>query len=106
MTAALLACASAPTAYLTLTRELRGDAVLLRLLPAPGARINARLKPALERPDGTILRFDSPSITLDSSYFTAPPELLVTGSTFGAIRASVCPAGEEVCRPVEVRSEE
>ena len=99
-------------AYLTVTREPRGDVVLLRLLPARGARINARLKPALERPDGTILRFDSPLITPDSSYFTAPPELLVketgdgrreTGPASGVVRASVCPQGEDVCRIVEVR---
>jgi hypothetical protein len=106
LTAALLGCAAAPKGYLTLAREPRGEALLLRLLPAPGARINARLKPALERPDGEVLRFDSPRVTPDSSYFTAPPEVLVAGSARGIIRASVCPAGEEVCRMVEVRSKE
>jgi len=73
--------------------------------PAPGVRINARLKPALERPDGEVFRFDSLRVTPDSSYFTAPPELLVAGSASGIIRASVCPAGEGVCRMVEVKSE-
>jgi hypothetical protein len=115
LTTAQLACAARPNPYVTLIREIRGDAVLLRLVPAPGARINAHLKPALERPDGTVLRFDSPSVTPDSSYFTAPPELIVketgdgrqkTGSTGGVIRASVCPEGENVCRMVEVKSEE
>ena len=41
----------------------------LRLVAAPGVRINARLKPAIELDDGTVLRFDSPSLTPDSAYF-------------------------------------
>src|SRR3989454_3755497 len=40
----------------------------LRLVVAPGVRINARLKPALELDDGTVLRFDSPLVTPDSAY--------------------------------------
>src|SRR5216684_67109 len=45
----------------------------LRLVAAPGVRINARLKPALELDDGSVLRFDSPRMTPDSAYFAAPP---------------------------------
>jgi hypothetical protein len=74
--------------------------VRLTLLPAPGARINARLKPALERRDSSILHFESGSLTPDSSYFTAPPVLDTTLPVDGVIRASVCPAGRAVCVPV------
>jgi hypothetical protein len=75
------------------------------LRAAPGARINARLKPALERKDGSVLRFEAASVTADSSYFTAPPVLIVHGGAAGIVRASVCGEGESVCRMVEVRSE-
>lgn len=102
----LAACAPRPAPELTLIREPVGSAIRLRLLPAPGVRINALLAPALERPDRSIHRFDSPSRTPDSSYFTAPPEVVVVGPTRGVVRASVCFDGEAVCRVVEVRSEE
>jgi hypothetical protein len=101
----LAACAGTHGSYFTVGREIRGATTTLRLIPAAGARINARLKPALERPDGSVLRFDSPHLTPDSSYYTAPPELSLSGSGQGIVRASVCPAGEAVCRLVQVRSE-
>ncbi len=99
--AALLAgCAPAPNPYLAVERERAPEGTRLRLVPAPGVRISAQQKPALERPDSTVLRFDSPAVTPDSAYFTQPPELVVAGSTRGRLVASVCPAGEYVCRPV------
>jgi hypothetical protein len=73
------------------------------LLSAPGVKLNARLKPALELTDGTILRFDSPHLTPDSAYFAEPPSALVHGhptSIHGKLRASVCDAGERVCRTI------
>lgn len=72
----------------------------LRLVAAPGARINAQLKPALELANGTVLRFDSPHLTPDSSYFAAAPELVPPAGAphRGTLRASVCPRGERVCR--------
>ena len=75
----------------------------LRLVAAPGVRINARLKPALELDDGTVVRFDSPRRTADSAYFAAaptaaPPE----GARRGTLRVSVCPSGEGLCRSLEV----
>jgi len=86
-----------------------GHGLRLALLAAPGARINARLKPALERPDGSVLRFDSPALTPDSAYFAAPPELVLEDgqAAEGIIRASVCRSGESVCRlvTVDVRGE-
>jgi hypothetical protein len=76
--------------------------VRLTLIAERGTKINARLKPALERPDGSVLRFDSPALTPDSSYFTDPPALVLAGPATGTIRASVCAAGETVCRMVAV----
>ena len=75
----------------------------LRLVAAPGVQINARLKPALELDDGTVVRFDSPRRTADSAYFAAaptaaPPE----GARRGTLRVSVCPSGEGICRSLEI----
>ncbi len=75
----------------------------LRLVAAPGVQINARLKPALELDDGTVLRFDSPRVTPDSAYFAAaptaaPPE----GARRGTLRVSVCPSGEGICRSLAI----
>ena len=78
----------------------------LTLVPAPGIRVNARVKPALELPDGTVLRFDSPHQTPDSSFFTRPPTLSLPGEqprAEGTLRASVCQADELVCRSVVLR---
>ena len=101
------ACSAVPASnpYLSLESAPVGAETRLTLRPAPGARINARLKPALERTDGSILRFEGASVTADSSYFTAPPVLMVHGDARGIVRASVCPEGERVCRMVEVRAE-
>jgi len=71
----------------------------LRLVAAPGVRINARLKPALEVDDGTIVRFDSPHVTPDSAYFAAAPTAAPPGAARrGTLRVSVCPFGEGICR--------
>lgn len=78
----------------------------LVLAGAPGARINARLRPALERADGTVLRFDPPAADDDSSYYSEAPELTLEGDAAGTVVASVCPTGEKVCRKVEVKTEE
>ena len=75
----------------------------LTLVAAPGVRISARLKPALELDDGTVLRFDSPSLTPDSAYFAAAPTVAPPqGARRGTIRVSVCPSGENLCRSVEM----
>lgn len=86
---------------LRLRAEPGAGGTRLTLVAEPGARINARVKPALELADGTVLRFDSPRLTADSAYFAdAPSALAPTGARLdGAIlRASVCPAGEQACK--------
>jgi len=83
----------------------RGPVSQLRLVAAPGAHINARLKPALELADGTVLRFDSPHVTADSAYFVDTPSVAApTGGAAhtGVVRASVCSAGEKLCRTFAV----
>lgn len=77
----------------------------LRLVAAPGARINARLAPALELTDGTVLRFDAPQRTADSAYYADAPTTqgaLPEEAHRGVVRASVCPRDEQVCRSYEV----
>ncbi len=75
----------------------------LRLEPGPGVRINARLKPALELEGGIVVRFDSPHLTPDSAYFTAPPTAEAPPAVHaGTLRVSVCPAGERICRSLTI----
>lgn len=114
----LAACRAAPvaSAYLSVESAPMGSATRLTLLAAPGARINARLAPALERRDGSVLRFDAPrdesrgstgegrGLLVESDYYSTPPVLIVNGDARGTIRASVCLDGERVCRMVEVKS--
>ena len=77
----------------------------LKLEAAPGFRINARLKPALELSDGAILRFDSPHKTADSAYFTEGPTATPPRAPerSGLLRASVCATGKDICRVVVMR---
>jgi len=83
--------------------ERDGRVSRFRLVGAPGARINARLKPALELADGTVLRFDSPHLTSDTAYFAAAPTAMAVFRQDvheGIVRASVCPKGEKLCRSI------
>jgi hypothetical protein len=90
---------------LALRIEPGASATRLVLTAAPGWKINARVKPALETTQGTILRFDSVHLTPDSAYFADPPSATVPGrpeAVRGTLRASVCAAGERVCRVVSL----
>jgi hypothetical protein len=86
---------------LQVSHSAEGDGTRLALVATPGIRINARLKPALELADGTILRFDSPRLTADSAYFAEPPSTLVGmpwKDVHGILRASIC-GDDAACRP-------
>jgi hypothetical protein len=75
----------------------------LRLVAAPGVRINARLKPALELDDGAVLRFDSPLLTPDSAYYAAPPMAAPPSRAHrGTLRVSVCRSAEAICQLVQL----
>lgn len=90
---------------LVLRTEPVGDSLRLSLVAAPGWKINARVKPVLELTGGGLVRFDAPLLTPDSAYFAEPPVAAVAGGrgrepVHGRLRASVCAAGEAVCRVV------
>ena len=106
-----LIAASACTAPETPSAPLRvvlapdGPNTRLTLLAPPGAKVNARLAPALELPDGTVLRFAAGRLTADSAYFAEPPTSHLPGRhdrIHGTLRASVCGADELVCRTVSL----
>lgn len=98
--AGLLACRAATAPPLTVERHAEPGRLRLVLRPRAGARINARLKPALELADGSVLRFDAAGLSPDSAYFAEPPELTLPAgaSVHGHLRASVCNQGEHICR--------
>lgn len=99
------AAPSKPPETLRLQATQVGPHTEITLQAAPGLKLNARLKPALELTDGRVLRFDSPRLTPDSAYFAEPPSALVSGQltgVHGKLRASVCDTGETVCRIVVV----
>jgi hypothetical protein len=100
------ACVRGPAGpLLSLRAEQSGSDTRVSLIAAPGYKINARLKPALELPDGRVLRLDSPHLTADSAYFFQPPSALLPGRHSrikGRLRASVCDPGQTVCRSVAV----
>ena len=82
-----------------------GGQLVIRAVPAPGTKINAKLPPQLELASGRTERLTSSSVTADSAYFAAPPEVTIPGNTSLAgalVRASVCDIGAAVCRVVTV----
>jgi hypothetical protein len=98
---------SAPTA-LRLDTAVLGADTRLTLLAPPDLKVSARLKPALELPDGTVLRFDAPVLTPDSAYFAVPAIARLPGHhphVRGTLRASVCGVTELVCHSVSLRLE-
>ena len=91
--------ASPPLVRLDVT--MQGARAELRLVALGGARINARLKPTLERADGGRIAFDAPGLTADSAYFSEPPVAHVApwrDRLVGTLRVGVCAAGESFCR--------
>ena len=78
-----------------------GEQTRVTLIPASHIKLNARLKPALELADGSILRFDTARLTADSAYFAEPPVAMLPGRhrrVRGTLRASVCENDAPVCR--------
>ena len=97
-----LACAGDAARPLALRIEPGVHGTRLRLLPAPGWRINAFLPPAFERPDGSVVRFGGAALSADSAYYLVPPSAVLPGvhpKVEGTLRASICAEGEQVCRP-------
>ena len=101
--AALAACTGEPSPEQLVRVETTraGDHTLVTLIPAAHIKLNARLKPALELADGSILRFDAARLTPDSAYFAVPPAAVLPGRhrrVRGILRASVCENDAPVCR--------
>jgi hypothetical protein len=104
-----LGCAARPTESEPALVYLQGipsaGGYRLTLVPAPGAKINARLPPVLELEGGRRVQFDQTLLTPDSAYFAAPP-----GATLeragphlkGVLRVGVCPAGLNLCRALQI----
>jgi hypothetical protein len=90
----------APDVTVAIHREAGRTTFTLR--PAPDVRINARVLPAIEFADGSLLRLTAPTVTADSAYFAAPPSGSVShaGRLPGVVRASICREDEAVCRQV------
>ena len=100
--------ASSARPALRLETALIGADTRLTLVAAPDLKVSARLKPALELPDGSVLRFDAPALTADSAYFAVPATTLLPGHhphVRGTLRASVCGVTELVCHSVSLRLE-
>ena len=105
--AAAAACSAAPPsdAPLHLTTAPLGPDTRLTLYAAPHLKVNARVAPALELRDGTVLRFRTGLRTADSAYYTEPPSAILPGRherVHGTLRASVCRDDEQICRSVSV----
>jgi hypothetical protein len=101
------ACSRPPTesALLQVTTAPSGPDTRVTLHAGPHIKINARLAPALEMEDGTVLRFHTGRLTADSAYFAEPPSAVLAGRharVHGALRASVCRDDEQACRAVRV----
>jgi hypothetical protein len=101
------ACSRPPTESgpLQVTTAPSGPDTRVTLHPAPHLKINARLAPALELGDGTVLRFNTGLRTADSAYYAEPPSAVLPGRharVHGTLRASVCRDDEQVCRAVRV----
>jgi hypothetical protein len=99
------ACSRAPTdsASLRVTATPSGPDTHLILHAGPHLKINARIAPALELGDGTVLRFRTGVRTADSAYYAEPPSTVLPGRharVHGSLRASVCRDDEQVCRVV------
>jgi hypothetical protein len=75
------------------------------LVAAPNLEINAKVPPALELADGSVLRFTASELTPDSAYFAAPPAAWLehpADTVHGTLRVGVCQRGEEVCRRIAI----
>ncbi|MGH7631034.1 MAG: hypothetical protein ACREOF_16950 [Gemmatimonadales bacterium] len=95
-------CSTGPGHPVELRVEPGAVSTRIRLVPAPGWRINALLPPAFERAGGSVIRLAAGRVSADSAYYVEPPAATLPGvhrTLRGTIRASICAEGEQVCRP-------
>jgi hypothetical protein len=96
----LAGCSGAPPPV-ALKADVGATATRLWLEAGPGWKINALLPPAFEPVGGPPVRFTARRLTPDSAYYAEPPVAFLPrrGAPSGILRASVCAAGEQICRP-------
>jgi hypothetical protein len=105
----LLACCASPSPspdLLRLRATPDGRDTRVTVVAAPGLEINARLAPALELPNGTVVRFVTGRRSADSAYFAEPPSARLPGRherVHGTLRASVCRDDERVCHTLSLQ---
>lgn len=91
-----------PSEFVSLAVSGHGEHRIAHLNAARGVRINARLRPALELYDGTVITFTGEESASDSGYFAGSPRAPIgdTRARTATLRASVCPAAQRVCLSV------
>lgn len=100
----LAACGAAAPPPVHLETGRRDGRAALIVVPTDGARLNAKLPPALEWQDGRVVRITSGEIAADGDYYTGsawterPPELPPEAT----LRVSFCRAGEGLCRTITI----
>ncbi len=78
---------------------------LVTLIVPPPVKVNARVPPGLELPDGRVLRFRADRLSADSAYFLAPIWAAVpfkTDTVHGTLRISACDTAAQVCRQLVI----
>lgn len=92
----------APSQFVSLAVSGHAGQRIAHLNAAPGVRINARLRPALEFRDGTVITFQGEESATDRGYFDGSPRAAIgtTRALTATLRASVCPAAQRVCLSV------
>jgi hypothetical protein len=98
------ACASPlPVALRSGTRDGHGS---LEVVARDGARINARIAPALELPGARVIRLDHGDRDPKGDYFLAAPWAPrpdLRGETAGLLRVGYCRSDESLCRSIALR---
>lgn len=100
---AIAACGAGPgSGPVRLVQTRSAGQRSLALIASPDARINARLPPAIELSDGSVIRLARGRISADSAYFIDSPWEIYpgTGVIRGALRVSYCRRDEALCRSV------
>ena len=106
----LYACRPEPNVdAVRLEAGVREGRKVVMVIPAAGFRINARVPPALELGDGTVIRLAAGQVLPDSSYFAEPPwgDWPAGVRLQGVLCVGFCRVTEALCRttaiPVDLR---
>lgn len=98
-------CGTAAEAPISVESTSLPEGTRVTIVPRDGYRISARVAPAFELSDGTVMLFDAPGRTPQSAYFDSLPRIETprpADQLHGVVRASVCETANNYCRVVEV----